>query len=277
MTKVIYALIFFACLISCGKAPKDKTVAAFQEEEITDGVYSAVLIPLNAKVTNEVTGEVKISKYGDDFRVTLSLRHAPPGMHEQHLYTGTVCPQFDADKNIDGYIDTEEARASLGLVIVPLDGDLSSQAAGEGIYPKGSYKYSNSTSYQLMLTDLEQPDDVINDMITKLKGSRFSLEKKVVVVYGRGTNLPNTVSNPNLPLVCGILTKTNESPQDDEDWRPPPPRRPREDNYRSPPPEPEPPQEPPRTEPSGGSWWDQWTQRWRRWSERVRDWWYNEE
>lgn len=263
--------------LSCGKAPKDKEQDQSNEESISDGVYSAILIPLNAKVSNEVGGEVKISLYGDEFKVNINLLHAPAGTHEQHLHLGINCPQLSDDLNVDGYVDLDEARPKIGYVIVPLDNDLSSQQGG-GRFPTGSYKYSQSTSYQLMLSDLQQPDDMINDFIAKLNGDEFRLEKKVVMIYGRGRNLPLTVSSPLVPLACGILSKISDVPEDEDDtWDNPPAPTPGGDNYRR---RPRPPAPPPDTtdpeDPPSGGWWDNWRDRWNRWRERMRDWWNGE-
>jgi len=278
VTKLIITLILTVTFLSCGKAPKDKEERQIQEESISDGIYSAILIPINAKVSNEVGGEVKFSRYGDEFKVRIKLFHAPSGTHEQHLHLGITCPKLNDDLNVDGYIDLEEARPRVGHIIVPLDNDLSSQKGG-GKFPSGNYNYSQSTSYQLMLSDLQQPDDLINDDLAKLNGDELHLEKRVVMIYSRGRNLPPTVSSPLIPLACGILTKISDAPEEEDDsWDSPRPPRPRSDNYRRRPPRPPPPSpDPPEPDdsPSGG-WWDNWRERWNRWRDRMRDWWNGE-
>lgn len=277
MTKLIITLILTVTFLSCGKAPKDKEQGPPEEESISDGIYSAILIPVNAKVSNEVGGEVKFSRYGDEFKVSVNLFHAPSGTHEQHLHLGISCPQLSDDLNVDGYIDFDEARPKIDYIIVPLDNDLSSQQGG-GRFPTGSYKYSQSTSYQLMLSDLQRPDDMINDFFAKLNGDELRLEKRVVMIYSRGRNLPATVSSPLVPLACGILTKISDVPEEDDSWESPPVPRPRGDNYRRRPPRP--PAPPPDTtepdDPPSGGWWDNWRDRWNRWRERMRDWWNGE-
>ncbi len=77
MTKIIPTICLFL-LFSCGKAVEDKNEDFETEEETSlDGTYSAILIPVNEKITNQIDGEVKISRYGDDFKVKVNLKNAP--------------------------------------------------------------------------------------------------------------------------------------------------------------------------------------------------------
>jgi hypothetical protein len=261
MSKFFFILILLT-LISCGKAveEKDKFLSTNQEG-LTDGTYRAFLFPVNGGVINQIDGEINVSRYGDEFKVSVSLKNAPPGTHKQSLHSGSGCPKEVHDVNRDGLIDTYEARVVMGQILVPFDDDLSSQSRGNTFYPSGSYRYARSTSYGLMLSDLHQPDDVINDNIIKLLETDLPLEARAVSIYGKSPK-------GDIPIACGILTRVNETPsQNEEDWREseamPRPR---------PIPRPEPPPVPtPEPEPDSQSWWDSIRRRWNEWWNRKNE------
>lgn len=277
-----YLIIFsFLFLLSCGKKIDEKDIKA-AEEIAPDGIYSALLTPVNYKVSNQVYGEVNIVKFADDFNVTINLKNAPRGRFRQHLQTGSHCPRMVQDENGDGYIDAYESRKNSGLIIVPFDGDLSAQDRGYNFLLQGNYNYTRSTSYHLMLSDLHLRDEIINDALVKLSEENLKLERRVVMVYMTGINFPASISGSELPVACGVLTRSSnrtESPEDEWDNDIPPPdrpgpRRPR----RSPEPVPGPGPVPqpdinPEPDSENGGWWSRWRSRWERW----RDWWNGEE
>lgn len=264
MTKIIFC-VSILLLISCGKSVEDKSDEVEQEEKYPDGVYSALLLPVNGKISSQINGDIRIIKFGDEFKVNINIRSSPGGVHRQSLHYGTRCPKIINDVNKDGYIDRLEAEESIGKIIVPFDQDISAQLAGH-VFPSGSYRYSKTTSYYLMLSDLHLPDEIANDQIAKLKENDLPLEGRVVAVYGKGRNIPPTVSGDDLPIACGVLTLMSEThPPQNEDSYEPPPRRPRQSPRPRPQPRPEPeididPGPPPRT-----NWWDRLRERWRRW------------
>lgn len=236
---------------------------AFQEEELSDGVYAAIFFPVNGKITNEVTGRIRLSKFGDDFRVLVNISKAPTGIHEQILYNGTACPTYILDKNTDGYLDFSEVEKNLGSILIPFDDDLSSRHTG--LYPAGrSYRYEQSTSYQLLMSEIADGN-----------GKHLQLENKVVMIFTPRSDLPGSVAGERLPLACGILTKISNDPAEDS-WQAPPtdstPVPPR-------PPRPVPPGDSVETKPpppAPSNWWERWRERFERWRERVRDWWRSE-
>lgn len=260
----LHLLLFLLLLISCGKGVKEDTDDDVRLEESPDGTYSAVLAPVNHKFSGDVYGEVRIHKYGDEFKVNIRLKNAPKINYRQYLQTGSFCPQMSQDLNADGYLDAVEARNYAGSIIVPFDEDLSAQRSGDNIVLQGNYNYSKSTSYYLMLSDLHLPDDVVNDGMVKLEGKELPLERKTVLIYGQGKNLPSTFMGQEVPVACGILSRISqypipddeieEAPQDSSRTR----RRPRP---RAEPREPEPRPDPPPA-PRSRTWW-----------ERIRDWW----
>lgn len=260
-TKLLFILIFF--IFSCGKDKDKKEVVASKKEHL-EGSFSATLQPVNLKVTTDIQGKVMITRYGDDFKVNIRVAYAPKGIHAQHLYTGSACPTYADDIDFDGYISASEAQRAMGPILIPFDSDLSAQALGAN-YPSGTkYNYSESTSYALMLSDLQRPDEILNDNIVKLAGPDLILEGRVVAILG-------TPQVKDLPIACGILAYEGEVPS--EEWVPlpeePRPRRPRVIRPR--PPEPVPEVE--ESQPPRQSWWAHLRRRVGGWGARIRDWW----
>lgn len=260
-------------ILSCGKAVKHESEAKEEDSELLDGTYAGLLVPVNSKVSINIQGDVRVSKYSDEFKVEVRVKGAPAGFFVQGLHTGSRCPMLDSDKNFDGYLDVTETRESVGQMVVPFDGDLSSQYEGRSLSLSGNYRYHRTTSYYLMLSDLHTYDEVANDSIVKLKERELPIERKVVGIYVKKKNLPYSVSGTEILVACGALTRVSNDENSGDTWeeqddsdqdtyrRPRKPRPP-----RRPPPEPEPEVEP---EPStGGSWWDRLRQGWRRWRNR---------
>src|SRR5690606_28577234 len=110
---------------------------------------------------------------------------AGPEVHRQYLHTGEICPELNADVNHDGYIDGNEAKESIGEALIPFDGDLSSISLGQDGFPFGNFNYEQSTSFSLMVSDVE------------LNRGRFALERRVVTIWGQSPV-------GEIPLACGI-------------------------------------------------------------------------
>lgn len=280
--KARFILIFLILLIfSCGKVTEDNATGEAEEEFLPDGTYSALLVPINYRISSAFNGDATVIKEGDDFKVRVRVKGAPDARFRQYLQTGSSCPRMDQDTNGDKYIDFYEASRVAGLVLVPLDGDLSSQASGRDFILRGNYRYSRSTSYSLLLSDLHLPDDVVNDSIVKLPERELPLERRVIVIYRTRGDLPATIAGEEVPIACGVLTRISsrvprtqrweeDDVSGDDQGRRSRPRRPRprapvpteEDSESNPDPENEPSDENAGT---GGSWWSRWRQRWNDW------------
>lgn len=258
-------------LAACGKSPKvDDDEIEYEEEP--SGTFTAILFPVNEKIAPEIAGRAKVTKLGDQFDVAVQLSKSSGGSHPQFLQSGKECPLMSADVNRDGYLDYMEVQKIVGFKVVPFDDDLSSQIAGNHLFPSGNYRYKKTTSYSLLLSDLKQPDDVQNDSIIKLESRELPLDGRVVVIYGRPKGLPTSLAQSEIPIACGVLSKTSSYPDPDE-WE----NEGDDDTVRRPrprpkPPEPEPPQPPPKP-PDPPTWWERMWERWNRWRERWSDWW----
>lgn len=265
-----FSLLFFIPLIfGCGKALEEKSDDLHQEEVVADGIYSAILLPVNPRLSSDVHGDVRVTKYSDQLEISLNVKNAPMTRVKQALHTGEKCPTLNDDQNRDGYVHSAESFAVTGYIVLPLDNDLSSQRNGNNLTLSGSYRYKRSTSYYLMLSDLHLPDEVINDSIVKLNSQELSFNQKVVTLYSE-------TSNGEIPIACGVLNKISEEPLPDSEWEerpdPYPEPRPRPRPRPQPRPQPEPEPEPeigPETE-QPESWWDRLRERWRRWRDRRR-------
>lgn len=239
--KIFLLLASFIVLLSCGKSKTGGGEPSQQMDTEPEGIFIANLVPVNKKISKNVSSVVTVSKYGDDFKVHTKFKNGPAGMHIQALYTGHACP-FD-DSNADGFIDLTEAEKDIGQILIPFDDDLSGVIVGNDFFPSSfSFDYERSTSFSLLISDLNPRD------------RNFDLEGKIVVIHGipETQTLPGTVSSlgpdrpqKTIPIACGVLrTDVIEAPEV-EQAEPPrrvqPRPRPKPPRYVEPAPQPEPP------------------------------------
>lgn len=178
-------------------------------------VYVANLTSLNAGTHVDASGETfnipaasgtaTITLSGDDVTVTISAQGMDPfTLHPQHIHAGPACPAPSTDPNLDTYLDVLEGLPSYGKILVNLDSDLTSNAAGT--FPtsdaNGTYEYSASGSRTHIQDEIK----------TALK-----LGTRHVVLHGIAEReLPSTVQSIGtlpayltLPVACGELVSTN--------------------------------------------------------------------
>jgi hypothetical protein len=217
LTPLIFSTCMMSLVTSCGNSGGGGVSSSAQELQQENGSFKATLHSVNSKISNSVRGTAVVSHTGDTFSVKVVLENAPAGIHMQNLRIGTACPTASSDKNKDGYIDAVESQAVTGRITVPFDADLSSQNSGANIYPTGSYTYSKSTSYGLMLTDLRQHNDHMPSSMMKLNaGDDLPMDGRVVAIYGvyPTTSLPKSVetvdglsSQQSIVIACGTLSR----------------------------------------------------------------------
>ena len=239
--KIVHLFTSILCLFlftACGKKLSDKKPQAQQESLEPEGIYTAILNPVNDSSGKKQT--VIITKYGDEFKVKIKFRSGPPGIHRQGLYTGTTCPNTDA--NGDDYVDLLESESIVGRLLIPFDGDLSAADLGSDNYPiSPSYDYENSTSYFLLQSGLPRAE------------RNLQLQGRIVIIQGMK-------EGELLPIACGILTQSVIIPQEEEPEQPR--MRPRPRPQHPPQIEPPKPPEPPRRR-----------SLWERIRDRVGGWW----
>lgn len=181
----------------------NKREVASEMVAATPGVYYAVLRPVNFHSNGFLPyGQATFKLVDDSLQVNTALDDDQRVTHRQTVHIGSRCPSAADDTNGDTFIDYNEAMAVVGKAIMPLDGDLNSQAAGEGVYPTGTgMTYYRTASLAKINADL---------------GMKIGFESRVVLVHGTSSNsaLPTSIAgfeaeapNLSLPVVCGILKK----------------------------------------------------------------------
>lgn len=189
--------------------------------------YVAALEPLNAGMhVNKETqqayeiprasgwAKIKIKVKGDDLSVKIKVRGVAPGIaHAQHIHAGPACPDPTTDPNMDGVLDVLEGLPAYGPILVNLDSDLSSNAAG--MFPManafGRYTYSAHGSKAHVEAEIRQA---------------LRLGTRHVVIHGvdPATPLPSTVgtlpglpAHATLPVACGELVRDAKRARHDRD------------------------------------------------------------
>lgn len=209
-------------LVSCGDDDDDddNNSGAPQQQQQAVGTYRATLVPSNPNQWN-TAGTVEVRLDNDEFTASVNVNGAPAGMHMQHIHLGTQCAPATADTNSDGFIDAQEASPFAGPMVIPLDSNLYAQDLGENEYPMGaSYQYSESASWDTLMTDLRLPDLDTGDSLIKITDDNdFLVEGRVVEIHGvpESTVFPATVqsidgkpAHETMPIACGVLTRVQE-------------------------------------------------------------------
>lgn len=235
--KVTFITLLFLCgslltLVSCGKNDKSSSHTAVPvvstsphvEEEHQDdqGIYKAILRPLNSEISGESSGTIEVHIDGDDVVVESSVKGAPAGVkHLQNIFVSSRCPDIKADTNKDNVIDITEAMSQTGPILLPLDSDLSEQMDGIEYGPianaAGAYIYRRSSTLSRILAGLRSPDPDLHDSIVKLpEGQDLKLGGRVVMIHGVKSNstLPDSVRSvghltkeQSLPIACGVFIR----------------------------------------------------------------------
>lgn len=219
-------------LVACGnKESKNRNALTGQREQARQGEqgrYRAVLNTLNSSVSGHPSGNAEIWVEGDEIKVQVEMNNLRPraGGHPQHIHTATECPTMAADVNNDGFVDVIEGVPTYGPILVPLDGDLSSQAAQREDYPIASsmgskadfgYVYQEVSSLSRLLADLRAPDENPDDAVVKLEADEdLDLAGRHIVIHGvpDSVNLPDSVATlgteareETLPIACGKIIR----------------------------------------------------------------------
>lgn len=164
--------------------------------------YTVNFEPLNAGVTFEgqsvpTTGaRGQLTLKGNEVTVALSVNGVTTSLHPQHIHAGTTCPDASDDANGDGYVDVIEGLPKYGGILVNLDSDLSSNAAGS--FPSGSsYGYHEQAQRSTLQEEIE---------------TAIKLGRRHIVVHGYEGPVPASVqglgglpANLVLPIACGQI------------------------------------------------------------------------
>ncbi len=232
---LILNLFFLFGFLGCGaKTISVKSSENNEIQESIEGRYQAKLFTMNSSLSGLASGLANIQLIGGELSIKIEMFNTPSRMiHAQKIYSATECPKTIHDSNDDGFIDPLEASRVLGGVLIPLDGDLNSQLAGEDISPLsnglGYYHYYQEAYFSSFLDDLLAPDINFKDDIIKLSlKEKFTLSGKVIVIQGVSEDLylPGSIQRlgegseyGTFPIACGKIersvnaeTATSDSP-----------------------------------------------------------------
>ena len=143
--------------------------------------------------------------------------------HRQAIHQGSKCPDGTSDTNKDGVVDFKEAVSAAGMILIPLDSDVSSQVLGNE-YPvikeDGLYEYSEAAPLDLLVEELREEDLYPQDSLGKLsKNEKLDLENRTVIIYGIPETklVPRSVTSNEgepqdqwIPIACGRINRGKE-------------------------------------------------------------------
>lgn len=194
--------------------------------------YLAVLHAANPIIAPDVAGNVNLTRHEDELIGYVRFAGGAPEIgHQQRVYEGSECPTMAQDTNGDGILDVEEVMVHVGKVLIPLDGDLSTQDRGSSVTPVadiyGGYWWEDVVNFERFAADLRDTDFDLEDDVVKLGAEKMlDIEGKVVLIHGVQADaaLPASVAtrgrlanHQTLPVACGILRKINTVPGTYED------------------------------------------------------------
>lgn len=189
------------------------------ERASSPSIYVAPLQAVNVDVNRmPASGAAIFVRQGDQLNAYVRVVGLAPGMmHRQMIHIGGECPTSQADKNEDGVVDVIEGVPSYGLVLIPLDDNLTQVA--ENRYPRTGeedrLEYAEIAAFDELERNTSGEDKDPEDPIVKLKeGEPLDLAGKTVVIHGvaEDTPLPDSVKGvadvaPHLtvPVACGVI------------------------------------------------------------------------
>lgn len=234
-TLPIMSFVFLCSCVDSGSKTGSGSSGMNQNEVIeldgsnVQGDYAGDIWPMNYNLHFKKIGAVGISRDGDNFTTTVSMKYGPKGtVVKQALYTARRCPTLKDDLNKDAYIDILEARLAIGKITIPFDADLDSQMGGRESYPavdlSGKMFYSQSASFSRMFEDLKGIDENTSDQVIKLKENEgITFPGRIVIFQGvpEKIKLPESVAttdgesrHESLPVGCAVLWKVKELPRE---------------------------------------------------------------
>ena len=230
---IIGVLLLLSFVSSCGKSNSNAGLPEVKQKvlpvngENINGLYMAKFFTINPGVNGTLPGSATLQRQDDKFYAYIRLFGGGPNVwHQQNVHVGSRCPNAGDDLNSDGYIDIDEGNKVWGKVLLPLDSNIASQAAGKNVFPiadaTGTYFYERVTSFDRMFVDLKTVDKDLDDNIAKLSPEQgLDFEGKVVVIHGTADTIiyPDTVASTErylphqtLPVACGVFSRVTSIP-----------------------------------------------------------------
>lgn len=180
-------IFFFFVLLSC----RDHHFPQYIDEAVRSRVNEAQVIFQGRFRALDSTsrGHYLLWMRKNQFYARIIFTKAPGRSRiHQYVHLGPGCPDLRDDKNGDRKLNFFETIASVGPVLIPLDGNLASQGEGFEWFPstdrKGRYYYSRSASLLDLLEDLEPSSLRLRPFFAKLSPSEpLALHRRVLLIY----------------------------------------------------------------------------------------------
>lgn len=237
-------LLLLGMVSSCGKSNSNAGLPIVKEKALPvngsniNGLYMAKFFTINPGANGTLPGSATIQRQDDKLFAYVRLFGGGVNTwHQQGIYDGRRCPNASDDTNGDGFIDMNEGAKVWGKLLIPLDSNINSQAAGKNIYPvgdaSGTYFYERIGSFDKMFSDLKSEDRNLTDNFHKLAAHEgLAIEGRVVVIQGSAETVvyPPTFATDgrhtaaqSAPITCGVFKRVTKVPGRMDDGRIPGP------------------------------------------------------
>jgi hypothetical protein len=207
-----------ACLaLLAGTAFLLSAIHVAKAEMDYDRLYQAVLNPINTRVSGEpVAGSATLKVKGSELTISVVAQGFKPDQHVMMHFHGFpggaeegLQPSFEVmDANSDGVVDVVEINSSVGLTMVPFNGDPAAlDIKGPG-YPQvregGWVRYKKTVDLKKLIPAMEKKFDIEN----------LRLDERHVVVHGvsKDAKLPESAesvlgapAHATLPVAYGEI------------------------------------------------------------------------
>lgn len=187
-------------------------------EDNAQKIYRAQISSLNenANQNRNVSGTVTLEVEGDQLEVVVEASGLEPNMmHLQHLHGSqegedTGCPDVEADKNNDGFVDITEAYDVAGVTMIPFHDNPTNMEVDTQTYPIADE--DGNISYR-QTVDLNELRDAFNEKFDREEDEELDFSQFTFLIHGvqenavRGTvqSVKGLPSHVTLPVGCAKL------------------------------------------------------------------------
>lgn len=180
-----------------------------------DATYTGTIDPVNGAETRQnPIGDVRISREGDTYTISLTVDGLSPGMHLAHIHgfpggdpQEATCAGPAADANGDDFVDLIETRDLSGVTMIPLTDDPASLSLQSESYPAASD--AGEVRFE---TTVEA--SALEEALQAEFSTPPALERRVVYIHGVPEDLPlpdsvrsleDVPARVTLPVACAEL------------------------------------------------------------------------
>jgi azurin len=184
---------------------------AVAQEETLVGTFD----PVNSAETRQnPIGDVRVSREGDAYTISMTVDGLSPGMHLAHIHgfaesdpQEAACAGPLADENGDDYVDLVETRSVSGVTLVPLTDEPASLSLQSESYPTASAE--GQVTFETTVAAAALGEALQSDLSTPV-----ALERRVIYLHGVPEDLPlpdsvqtleGVPAHVTLPVACAEL------------------------------------------------------------------------